>query len=416
VTGGTPPAGGIPPAGDPRPPGGPRPVVYLGPSAPPEDIRAILPDAVIRPPLRRGDLYRDRMLHFSRFLIVDGVFSQDDAVPPREVVDVLQDGALVVGAASMGALRATDCAPAGAVGAGLIHRLFSAGVLASEDEVAVLFDPDAPFPALSESLVNMRLALRQAIRDRVLDRAGAEAVARAAGGLHFSRRGWQAAFRAAGLAGSWPALRDRLTAHDAKRADAAHGARTLARLTLQDTAHRRRRPGLLGRAGQAREREADPLRGRDEAAEAPRFTFWMLAGGRGTRYVANSVQMLKDIRSVRLDIGTPGVDCPAGFLADAEMNAAYAVLSGALHRDGEFHAEWFRHFALDAEPGPSDGAGPAARRLAELRIAAEHGLDDWPAVLAAAGDAAGWCEWARDRIAGATDRRRLRRGSSGAKA
>ncbi|MEM9778753.1 MAG: hypothetical protein AAF813_02465, partial [Pseudomonadota bacterium] len=69
-----------------------RPVVYLGPSARPEAVLRHLPDAVLRPPIKRGDLHRDRLLRFSVFVVIDGVFAQEEALSPREVVDVIADG------------------------------------------------------------------------------------------------------------------------------------------------------------------------------------------------------------------------------------------------------------------------------------------------------------------------------------
>src|SRR4051794_35601061 len=112
------------------------PVVFLGPTCPAEDVLSILPDAMVVPPVRRGDLYRYRILKHSLFVVIDGVFCTAPAVSPREVVDVLADGATVIGASSMGAIRAADCAPAGAIGIGEVYGLYRRRILSSEDEVA----------------------------------------------------------------------------------------------------------------------------------------------------------------------------------------------------------------------------------------------------------------------------------------
>src|SRR5690242_15969608 len=84
------------------------PVVYVGPTLAEQEVSEALPGAEIRPPVRRGDLYRDRMLRYSVFVVIDGVFNQQEALPLREIIDVLGDGAWVVGASSMGALRAAE--------------------------------------------------------------------------------------------------------------------------------------------------------------------------------------------------------------------------------------------------------------------------------------------------------------------
>src|SRR5688572_24185459 len=108
----------------PAPPvsGAPPPLIaFVGSTISRAEAGRLCPGLDLRPPARRDDLYRAREGGAWGFLLIDGVFMQDDAVSPREVVDVLDDGALVVGAASMGALRAADCWPAGARGIGLIY-------------------------------------------------------------------------------------------------------------------------------------------------------------------------------------------------------------------------------------------------------------------------------------------------------
>jgi hypothetical protein len=126
------------------------------------------------PPIRRGDLYRDRLLGFRVFVILDGVFGQELAVSPREAIDVARDGAVVVGACSMGAIRAAECWPAGVEGVGAVYRLFRRGALTSDAEVAVAFSPEPPYRPVSVPLVNVRYALSRCLRDRVLSRTIAE--------------------------------------------------------------------------------------------------------------------------------------------------------------------------------------------------------------------------------------------------
>ena len=55
--------------------------------------------------------------------------------PPSEVVAALRDGARVLGAASMGAIRAAECWPAGMQGVGAVYSLYRLGVISDDDEV-----------------------------------------------------------------------------------------------------------------------------------------------------------------------------------------------------------------------------------------------------------------------------------------
>jgi len=79
----------------------------------------------------------------------------------REILSALSRGVRVIGASSMGALRAAELDTLGMEGVGLVYRLYKEGTLVSDDEVALIYDPESFFP-LSEPLVNIRCTLRKA--------------------------------------------------------------------------------------------------------------------------------------------------------------------------------------------------------------------------------------------------------------
>lgn len=259
-----------------------RPLVFVGPSASHQDVRALLPEAEIRGPVKRGDLHRARLLRYSVFIVIDGVFAQSEAISPREVVDVVSDGAVFLGASSMGALRAADCAPAGAQGVGAVWRLFRRGVLSSEDEVAVLFLPERPFPALTVALVNARAGLRRLTRRGVLQPDTARRLIRAAIEMHYADRTWPAIFKAAGVELT-PTLTAELKGQDIKRADARAVLKHAARCMAQDPEwlqQPRRSRSTFSVLSAGREHALDPLLGADSAATLPGFLVWMIGSGR----------------------------------------------------------------------------------------------------------------------------------------
>lgn len=265
------------------------PVVYLGPSAPAGDVRQLLPKAQLRPPIRRGDLYRDRILRFGVFVVIDGVFEQELAISPREVVDVVEDGAAVIGASSMGALRAADCRPAGAVGVGCVYRLFRRRAIGSEDEVAVSFLPDCPYPPLSESLVNIRVALRRAARRGVLDLRYAERMVRVATRLRHVERSWRRVLDEIPCPDQRAGVAQFVSRTDVKREDARCAFRLVANLLRADPDYARRpRSGgnLFGLIGEGRERGVDPLFGASVETVRPDFVRWALASGRTPHEIA----------------------------------------------------------------------------------------------------------------------------------
>jgi hypothetical protein len=140
--------------------------------------------------MRRGDLHLGRQLHYSLFIIIDGVFFHDEAVPPREVIDILEDGAVVLGAASLGALRAAELWPLGMAGTGAIYRLFRRGNLVDEDEVAVLFNADSPYPPLTTALVDIRWSLHHSWRSGSLTALEAQTLLDQARRIPFPDRSW----------------------------------------------------------------------------------------------------------------------------------------------------------------------------------------------------------------------------------
>ena len=194
-------------------------IVFLGPSCDEATARAVLPDAEFRPPAARGDIAKAAADGASAIVLIDGVFLQDCAVGHREVLGVLRSGVTVVGASSMGALRAAELDGFGMVGVGEVYRRFRSGELESDDEVALVYDPESGY-ALSEPLVNIRATLEAAVADGEIAQSGADAVLAAAKVLYFPERTWPAILRRAAVA---EAVREALARRppvDLKRADA----------------------------------------------------------------------------------------------------------------------------------------------------------------------------------------------------
>ena len=132
-------------------------VVFLGPSLSPDKAEQIL-EADYRPPAKRGDIYQAAREGAEIILLIDGVFFQECSVAHKEVIYALEAGARVLGASSMGALRASELDVYGMEGIGRIYLAYKSGHLVSDDEVALVFDPFTYEPS-SEPLVNIRFNL-----------------------------------------------------------------------------------------------------------------------------------------------------------------------------------------------------------------------------------------------------------------
>src|SRR4051794_30849116 len=137
--------------------------VYIGPSLPADEVRVLLPGARILPPVRHGDLLALDARRGDRVLIIDGFFLHVAPVRHREILHLLDRGVMVAGASSMGALRAAELWRFGMRGVGEVFRLYRDGVVTGDDEVAIVHGPaEEGHRALSEPLVNIRVALRTA--------------------------------------------------------------------------------------------------------------------------------------------------------------------------------------------------------------------------------------------------------------
>jgi hypothetical protein len=171
-------------------------LVFVGPSLPVSRARAVLPEASYLPPIRRGDLTTALKERPAIVGIIDGQFLQSLTVSPLEIFAAIQAGTTVLGAASMGALRAVEMSRFGMIGVGTIFRWFRDARLVAEDELAVAYDPETG-AALSDALVNMRYAFSQAVAERVIHRDTRRMLIRLARSLYFPERTYLSAMRMA---------------------------------------------------------------------------------------------------------------------------------------------------------------------------------------------------------------------------
>jgi hypothetical protein len=171
------------------------PVLFAGPSLDAAS-REKLAGIEVLPPVGRGDI--DAL--FTReqppklIGIVDGVFLQSLAISPKEILAAMERGAVFFGSSSMGALRAVELADFGMRGVGDIVRLYASGEVNADDEVAMTFDPET-MAAVSEPMVNIRLAIAAAVRAGAVDEETAAAAIAAAKARYFPDRTYERMLR-----------------------------------------------------------------------------------------------------------------------------------------------------------------------------------------------------------------------------
>jgi hypothetical protein len=91
-------------------------------------------------------------------VIIDEEFDQSLSVSLNEILRLLDAGVPVIGATSMGALRAAELSAHGMVGSGVIYEAYRSGVIEGDDEVALTYCP-LSFEPRTVPLVNIRFWL-----------------------------------------------------------------------------------------------------------------------------------------------------------------------------------------------------------------------------------------------------------------
>ena len=199
--------------------------VFAGPSLPPED-RIVRDGVTYAPPASRGDVLRASET-YEAILLIDGAFHHDLAASPKEMYEACRR-VRTFGAASMGALRAAECAPYGAVPLGVIAGWYLHEILDGDDEVAVLVDTRT-HRALTVPNVNVRYLARLAVRRGILGaRQGEELVAKSRE-IFYAERTWDDVVASAPKRARPALMQIAQSEGDLKRLDARFALRSVLR-------------------------------------------------------------------------------------------------------------------------------------------------------------------------------------------
>ena len=157
--------------------------VYCGPSRPPGKF----PDFIrFHPPAQQSDFRKQAIPDNAITVLVDGLFFQSPAVTHFDLLDLLADKRVVMGASSMGALRAVELRHQGMIGIGTIYSCYLNGVLRDDGEVAEAVCPYT-FAPLSIPTVRIRRALALLALEGV-DREDLDTAFWSAHSIHFFDR------------------------------------------------------------------------------------------------------------------------------------------------------------------------------------------------------------------------------------
>jgi len=167
-------------------------VLFAGPSIHGLGLRS-QGEVLLHPPAACGDILKAVCAGHDTIGLIDGFFGSERSVWHKEILLALSRGVRVLGAASMGALRAAECAPFGMEGVGRIYRDYRDGRRIDDADVALLHGPaEMAFQPLTLALVDAEATIAELVeRARVSAKQG-RALLAAARHLHFTKRTWTA--------------------------------------------------------------------------------------------------------------------------------------------------------------------------------------------------------------------------------
>jgi hypothetical protein len=157
-------------------------IVFVGPSLAGTALPATVEQA---PPIKRGDLAA--VDDYDVIVILDGEFGQSDSVSPKEILAVLDAGKTVIGAASMGALRASELDRSGMIGVGWVYDYFRRQAVRRDADVALAYSA-FDFTPMTVPMVDVEYWIERALEAGLIGRKEGTAVLRAARKIFFAER------------------------------------------------------------------------------------------------------------------------------------------------------------------------------------------------------------------------------------
>lgn len=208
-------------------------ILYVGPTLPDAHQRA--GDIVVRGPAIQGDVFQAVEDGATVIGIIDGGFEYTAPVWHKEILYALSAGVTVVGAASMGALRAAECHLFGMIGVGRIFQEYAGGSRVDDADVAQVHGPaELGWLPLSEPLVNVSATLDALVDRQLVSSNEAGRLSAVARSIFFKVRTWRSILELAEIDEDrkYPIANDlRSFAINQKRADAIELLAAMSRLT-----------------------------------------------------------------------------------------------------------------------------------------------------------------------------------------
>ncbi len=162
--------------------------IYTGLSMSKSDLKKLAPNYIFSKPVARTDLKEDIKNGIHIIGLVDGVFLNQLAVSPSEIMDCIRHGIKVFGSSSMGALRAAELDQYGMVGVGDIYNLVKKNEDFEDDFLGQTFYED-DLDKRSTPFIDVYLVLKKLHAENVISKDVMSFAIRKFRNMHYSDRG-----------------------------------------------------------------------------------------------------------------------------------------------------------------------------------------------------------------------------------
>jgi hypothetical protein len=126
--------------------------VFIGPTGVGLDLSGLN----VFPPAQQGDITATVFSGEKTIVLIDGYFTQHLAPFHKELIFAVSQGVRVIGAGSLGAIRAAECERYGVEAVGVIANWYKHGICTDDSDVALLHGPgEDGYKPLTVPLVNI---------------------------------------------------------------------------------------------------------------------------------------------------------------------------------------------------------------------------------------------------------------------
>lgn len=161
--------------------------VFVGPSLPTRLVTAH--DVLIKPPAAKGDIFDAALAGATIIGLIDGTYDTHLSVWHKEILFALSRGIRVLGASSMGALRAAECQAYGMEPVGKIAQGFVAGLYDDDSDVALLHAPkELGWVPITEPIVDVWATVENLVSLNEISECQATQILSIARSIHFKKR------------------------------------------------------------------------------------------------------------------------------------------------------------------------------------------------------------------------------------